>query len=286
MKKLLLIVFIFWANFGFSQTTQTIYTNVLHGDTLYQVKIINTYSLNSETRYIYSNHSVPDSVLVGDSMTYFVRVVLDTTSYTYPFKTLTGITRDSVQLNKFTTASLPNTAGYVSSSGLKTVNSNSLVGNGDISVAGGAGPTRVFLPNDVINNNAVANTIADVTGLSFPVVANTTYQFKFFIVYNSAATTTGSRWSINGPAATFMNYTSNYTLTATSITNNQGLASYNVPAASNASSLTTNNIAIITGNIRPSANGTVIARFASEVLSSAITAVASGKSYVEYQIIN
>lgn len=146
--------------------------------------------------------------------------------------------------------------------------------------------SRTFLPSDVINNNAVANTIADVTGLSFPVSANVTYAFKFFIVYSAAATTTGSRWAINGPATTFMNYTSQYTLTATSITNNAGLSAYNLPAASSASSLTTNNIAIIEGIIRPSSSGTVVARFASEILSSAITAIGGGRSYVEYQIIN
>jgi len=152
--------------------------------------------------------------------------------------------------------------------------------------AAGGGPTRTFLPSDVINNNAVANTIADVTGLSFSVSSNVTYHFKFVIVYSSAATTTGSRWSINGPAATFMSYTSQYPTTATAITNNAALAGYNLPAASNASSLTTNNRCIIEGDIRPSASGTVIARFASEIASSAITAVASGKSYVEFQVIN
>lgn len=152
--------------------------------------------------------------------------------------------------------------------------------------AGGGGLSRVFLPSDVINNNASANTIADVTGLSFPVNANTTYSFKFFIVYSSAATTTGSRWSINGPATVFISYTSQYTLTATSITNNAGLAAYNSPSGASASSLATGNIAIIQGTIRPSANGTVIARFASEISNSAITAIASGRSYVEYQIIN
>jgi len=175
-------------------------------------------------------------------------------------------------------------ATLVSATNIKTVNGSSLLGSGDLVVSGGS--SRVFLPNDVINNNGSANTIADVTGLSFPVVANTTYKFRFWIVYSSAATTTGSRWSINGPATTFLNYFSNYTLTATSITNNQGLASYNVPAGASASSLTANNVAIIEGVIRPSADGTVIARFASEISASAITAIASGKSYVEYQIIN
>ena len=173
----------------------------------------------------------------------------------------------------------------VSGTNIKTVNGTTLLGSGNV-VVSGDGITRTFLPNDVINNNGSANTIADVTGLSFDVVANTTYHFKFYIVYTSAATTTGSRWSINGGATTFMHYTSNYTLTATSITNNQGLTGYNVPAGASASSLAAGNIAIIEGIIRPSANGTVIARFASEISASAITAIGSGRSYVESKIIN
>lgn len=132
----------------------------------------------------------------------------------------------------------------------------------------------VVLGSDVVNNNAVANTIADVTGLSFSVVSGETYWFEFIIPYTSAATTTGSRWSINGPGSpTLLAYRSEYTLTATSLTNNSATA-YDIPAASSASSLTAGNIATIWGIITPSSNGTVTARFASEVTSSAITAKA------------
>lgn len=172
----------------------------------------------------------------------------------------------------------------LSGTNIKTINGTTLLGSGDL-VVSGAGASRVWLPGDVVNNNAVANSIADVTGLSFPVVAGTKYSFKFFIVYSSAVTTTGARWSINGPAATFIHYRSQYPTTATAITNNTALAGYNLPAASNASSLTANNIAIIEGIIQPSANGTVIARFASEISASAITAI-GGRSYVEYSVIN
>lgn len=74
------------------------------------------------------------------------------------------------------------------------------------------GLNLVVLASDVTNNNATANTIADVTGLSFSVTAGETYHFEFFIPYTAAATTTGSRWSINGPASpTMLNYTSQYT---------------------------------------------------------------------------
>lgn len=176
-------------------------------------------------------------------------------------------------------------ATLVSGTNIKTINSTDITGSGNVVIAG-VNSTITFLPSDVINNNASANTIADVTGLSFAVLANVTYRFKFYIVYSASATTTGSRWSINGPATTFMHYRSTYTLTAASETVNSGVAAYNTPSGVNASSLATGNIAIIEGIIRPSAGGTVIGRFASEISSSAITAVASGRSYVEYQIIN
>lgn len=140
----------------------------------------------------------------------------------------------------------------------------------------------VTLAADVTNNNAVANTLQDVTGLSFNVTANQTYWFRFFIVYTSAATTTGSRWTINGPAQSFLTYRSQYTLTATSLTFNEGLSAYNNPSTSNASSLTGSNIAIVEGTITPTVGGVVVCRFASEVAGSAI--IARSKSFVEFKI--
>lgn len=142
----------------------------------------------------------------------------------------------------------------------------------------------VALAADVTNNNGVANTIADVTGLSFPVVAGETYWFMFTIFFTAAATTTGSRWAINGPAApTFLAYRTSQGLSAaatagTDVMTEVNQAAYDSPAASNASSPTATagqaNVVRIEGFIRPSANGTVIARFASEVASSAIVAKA------------
>lgn len=149
-----------------------------------------------------------------------------------------------------------------------------------------SGPTTVVLSANVVNNNASANTMADVTGLSFPVVNGNNYSFQFYIVYSAQATTTGSRWSINGPTNTRLVYWSQYDLTATTSTLNRGLATYNSPAASNATSVNTSfNIARIEGFITPSQDGTVICRFASEVSNSAITAIA-GVSYVTYQKLN
>ena len=132
---------------------------------------------------------------------------------------------------------------------------------------------------DVTNNNATANTIADVTGLSFAVNAGETYWFRFVIDYTAAATTTGSRWSVSGPGSpTRLSFTSYYSLTSTTKTTNQGLSAYDTPAASNATSAATGaNQAVVEGFITPSSNGTLIARFASEVSSSAIVAKAGSR---------
>lgn len=148
----------------------------------------------------------------------------------------------------------------------------------------GSSLTAVVLGSDVTNNNASANTIADVTGLSFSVVSGHTYYFQFIIPYTAAATTTGSRWSINGPAGV-ATWSSEYSLTGTTTTRNANVLTYDLPAGSNATSAaTTNNRAIIEGYITPSADGTVIARFASEVSNSAIVAKTGAVCY--YQQLN
>lgn len=138
--------------------------------------------------------------------------------------------------------------------------------------------SRVFLSTDQVNANATANTLADVTGLSFPVVAGK-YWFKFSIVYDAAATTTGARFVVDGPTLTRLAMkvyipTSGATPTLTSV------VSYNVPSAALTSSLAANNPVTMEGFIEVSASGSVIVRFASEIASSAITVIAG--SYVEY----
>lgn len=138
------------------------------------------------------------------------------------------------------------------------------------------GETKVVLASPVaINSTAFAN----VTGLSFAVSANQTYHFHAVIFYTSASANTGSRWSLTGPTFSQLAYTSRYTLTATTQTLNF-LAAYDAPAAANASSLTAGNIAIIEGFVRPSANGTVQIRSATETANSTITALAG--SFLKY----
>ncbi len=137
---------------------------------------------------------------------------------------------------------------------------------------------KKVLSADVSTNSTVAySTLANITGLSFGVNSGTTYRFSAMIIYTADATTTGSRWTINGPAATLLAYRSQYSLTSISNTFNTANA-YQLPAASNATSaFTTGNIATIEGIIQPSVTGTVTVQFAREVAAGTIT-VKAGSS--------
>lgn len=152
-----------------------------------------------------------------------------------------------------------------------------------LGVSGGSEWTYVYLASDQANNNGTANTMQDVTGLSFAVTSGVKYEFEAVVVYTAAAATTGSRWSVNGPAVTTLHYRSRYSLGVQSITSNEGLTSYDQPSVCNAASASTgSNTAVVQGVVQPSSSGTLAVRFASEVSGSAITAKASF-SYLRYR---
>ncbi len=175
--------------------------------------------------------------------------------------------------NTATAGSIPNKVfpGYYFWDDINTIWKR-LINGGTI-----VGPTA-----DVANSTT---TLADITGLSFPVESGFTYKFKFFITYNSAATTTGARWTINTAATVTnlrFNVQANTTASATTFVN--GLTAVNTGTTTTASLTGNNNIAIIEGIIKTSTSGTVIGRFFSEVSTSAIT-VKAGLCYVSYEII-
>ena len=153
-----------------------------------------------------------------------------------------------------------------------------------------SGLSAAVLASDVTNNNPVADTIETVTGLEFPVVSGNTYYFKFIIWYTAGGTTTGSRWSIDGPTNSLLGYRQSWALgvartSGTDVFTDNSGTTYDSPSAANASSATKipgeANIAIIEGLITVTADGTVNASFASEVANSAI--VAKAGSVVYYQ---
>jgi hypothetical protein len=128
-----------------------------------------------------------------------------------------------------------------------------------------SGATLITAPADVANS--AADTLADFTGLTYAVDAGDKYRFRAVCHFSADATTSGSRWTINGPAATAAStgYSSTVSLTATTQTTNHGLAAVQLPAAASASSAaTTGNIAIVEGYYTPSTAGTFAIQFAAE----------------------
>ena len=133
-----------------------------------------------------------------------------------------------------------------------------------------AGELPLWNSNDAGGVVSLTTTaLADVTGLSFAVTANKKYEFRAVVKYSAAATTTGSAWSINGPAGTVsLRVESGLT---NSTTFNHWQNAVNTLLASASSVYTSGNIAIITGIVEPTASGTYIIRGATEVAASAIT---------------
>jgi hypothetical protein len=132
-----------------------------------------------------------------------------------------------------------------------------------------------YVTSDVVNDNATPNTLQNVTGLSVALTSGKTYFFEVKCLYTANASTTGSRWTINGPTFDFLSYESKYSLAATTRTINARLTAYQLPASSNATSSDANgggNFAQLEGIIKPNANGNLVVQFASEVASAAITA--------------
>lgn len=144
-----------------------------------------------------------------------------------------------------------------------------------------SGAIGVTITADAASSTS-ANTYADCTNLSFPVVSGVNYGFHAIVVLTTTAATTGAMVAINGPAATRMAYSSRTPLSTTSETFNTASA-YNTPAASNtASPFTTGNVNEIFGSILPSANGTVIVRFGAEVANS-VTVCKAGSSLIYWR---
>jgi len=144
--------------------------------------------------------------------------------------------------------------------------------------------TKMLLVNDT-NVNAVANSLENIDGLLFSVDSGRTYSFKFVIFFDAAATTTGARFTLAGPAKTMLMYSSSCDNGPTTLDYFAGRTSYNdATITPTATSNLTANKAVIEGVIRVTATSVVIPTFSSEVSSSAI--IAQVGSYVEYKLIN
>lgn len=177
------------------------------------------------------------------------------------------------------------TTGTVRLEGIGTNSSNTKILTADASgnittrlasdiLSAGSGRTVVTLNTDVINNNAVGNTLQDA-GLSFNVTAGNTYRFNAIIPYTSEQTNNGSRWLINAgtTAPTYLYYVSKYSNGDLSETSNWcNFTSF--PTVCNQNSTLGSNIAILNGVIKASVNTTIKIQFASAAKNVAVTAKA------------
>lgn len=149
-----------------------------------------------------------------------------------------------------------------------------------VSSSAGATPLIKMLASDVSTNN----TLADVTDLFFPVTAGKTYYFKFMCPYEINSTTRGSRWTINGPAFSFLSYYSQYSPTTggADFFRNLNVVAYDTAVATGSTTATTGNIAIIEGVITPSASGSVIARFSTDATAGGTVTCKAGSTITYY----
>ncbi|MGH8235405.1 MAG: hypothetical protein ACREXP_00095 [Steroidobacteraceae bacterium] len=148
--------------------------------------------------------------------------------------------------------------------------------------ANGTGVVGVKLTADLAAVTATA--LADATGLSFSLTANRYYAFRFYIRFQSAATTTGAQFAINAPANTFLNYRVRTSLTAAAAgaATERTARAVNVGTASaSADAINSDLLATIEGVIKPTSNGTLIVRQATEVASSGITVKAGSCGILE-----
>ena len=176
-------------------------------------------------------------------------------------------TQATAMLNTFTTSA----NGLVPASGV--VNNNTFLrsdGTWSIPILRTFGTS----PSDI---NSTSTTLVSVTGLSFNVVANTTYRFRAMIPFTSTATNNGTRWTIDGPTSSLIYYCSRYTNGSNTETINY-CNNYLQPLSANNNSVSYS-IVIIEGVITPSVSGTIQVKFAS---GSTASITAKSGATIEY----
>lgn len=167
-----------------------------------------------------------------------------------------------------------------------------LVGGGETALhshAGGAGEAEVIKVTTADVTNATI-TFADVTGLTFEMLANKTYIIEVWLIFQSSATATGAKFALNGPASevavvlhavipiSLSLYASSPTMA--SRTYDRGTPSVSIDTA-NADML-----AMLHGIVRNGANaGTLAVRFACEVETSPGVTVKAG-SVLRYRQVD
>ena len=120
--------------------------------------------------------------------------------------------------------------------------------------------------------STTVTTNVGITGLLFAITAGTYYRFKFTVIYQSAATTTGLAVSANIPAVT--TFSAGVLLPNSGATSAlRGYLTANNGLATGAGTPTTTGLYIVEvdGLILPSSSGNLQMQFASEINASTVT---------------
>lgn len=141
---------------------------------------------------------------------------------------------------------------------------------------GGSGATTTLTVRaaaNIVNTNV---TFVNATGLTFTVSALTNYRFKFVVHYTTAATTTGARFAINGPAAQTALRVGGNLPNGTAAMNSGSVNAYDTAIfAATTGPGSTAVMGTIEGVFRNGVNGGTLAlRVASEIGASAVTVLA------------
>lgn len=142
---------------------------------------------------------------------------------------------------------------------------------GTAGAQGPAGPayaTRVVLGGDISSS---VTALGDATGLSFAVTSGVRHRFCFWVVFRSAALTTGIQLSVNAPAATLLAYNAIIPITATTQVLGNRRAVNVASVGTGVDVVNSDLLATVEGVIVPSASGTLALRYSSEVAASAVT---------------
>ena len=122
-------------------------------------------------------------------------------------------------------------------------------------------------------------TYSDITGLGFTLLANTSYEFKYRLIFQSSSTTNGFGFSLNGPLTPpLLHYEVRYQTTAnatagTSVVTSRMDTAYDaMPATAATIAQAVNLVCMIEGLITTGAvGGTLIPRFRGELTTANIT---------------
>lgn len=151
-----------------------------------------------------------------------------------------------------------------------------------IAGVGGGGPDvgTVILSSNAVNNNASAATWQQAGNLEFDVTANVMYSFRVILAIQTASTSNGGKFGINGPTLTRLHYNQIYP-NAIATSSYQPL-SINLTAYREMSMLsgfgnTTNQMILMEGFIECSASGAAYIEFASELSNTALTILAGSR---------